>query len=340
MNPALDSNRPRKKDFITTQEWSVDDLEEILALAHALQANPERFSGELAGKSLGMIFFNPSTRTRNSFEVGATQLGGHAVYNDSSSSWIGRQSESVKDTARVLSQYHALLGIRIFPNMVKWKYGAGNAFLRKFARFSDVPVINFEDDLYHPCQALSDVFTMREHLGALPGKKICIAWAYHPRPLPVSVPDSTLLVATRFGLDVTLAHPPGFDLHPDLIARARDNARAAGTELTITNEVEAGYRDADVVYVKSWGSLEAYGDFRAEKKLRVPFRKSWTCSPDLMAHARSHAAFMHCLPVRRNVVVMDDVIDGPHSIVYRQAGNRLHVQKALLVYLNRLQGGS
>ncbi|MHA1730582.1 MAG: N-acetylornithine carbamoyltransferase [Promethearchaeota archaeon] len=324
-----------KKDFITTQDWDLGDLRDVLELAGELRSDPRKFAHELDGESLGMIFFNPSTRTRNSFEVGMAQLGGHAVYNDSSSSWLGRQSESVKDTASVMSAYHSILGIRIFPNVVRWKFGAGNRILRDFARHSRVPVVNFEDDLYHPCQALSDVFTMRDRLGSLEGKRVTVAWAYHPRPLPVSVPNSTVLNTTRFGLDVTLLHPPGFELDGDTIEAARRNAGESGGSFRVVHDLEEGYRDADVVYVKSWGSLKAYGDMRAEKKLRVPFREQWTCTAELMSLAGESSLFMHCLPVRRNVVVTDEVIDGPHSIVYEQAGNRLHVQKALLLYLLR-----
>ncbi|GAB4308361.1 MAG: N-acetylornithine carbamoyltransferase [Promethearchaeota archaeon] len=321
------------RHFITTQEWPLDRLEEVLALARSVKDSPAKFSKALEGRSLGMIFFNPSTRTRNSFEVGVAQLGGHAVYNDADSAWIGRQSESVKDTAAVLSRYHDLIGIRVFPNVVKWKFGAGNAMLREFARHSRVPVINFEDDLYHPCQALSDAFTMRELLGRVQGKKVTVAWAYHPRPLPVSVPNSTMLITTRMGMDVTLVHPPGFELDEKRLQDAKNNAEAAGGSFSVTNDLEEGYAGADVVYVKSWGSLKAYGDFREEKKLRVPYRRDWVCTADLLDLASPNCSFMHCLPVRRNVVVTDEVMDGPRSVVYQQAENRLHVQKALMLAL-------
>ncbi|MEX2722966.1 MAG: N-acetylornithine carbamoyltransferase [Candidatus Freyarchaeota archaeon] len=317
------------KDLITTQEWSFEDLESVLKLAGDMKKNPKKFSSALQGKSLIMLFFNPSTRTRLSFEIGMTQLGGHAVYMDAEKAWIGKGSESIKDTASVMARYGDAISIRIFPNITDWQYGKSNEVVREFARWSDIPVINMECDLFHPCQALADILTVKEKMGNLRGKKFVLSWAYHPRPLPVSVPNSALLIATRFGLDVTLLHPKGFELDEQIMSWARSNCEANGCSLEVSHSMEEAYRDADIVYVKAWGSLKYYGKPEEEKKLRVNFR-NWICNEDLMELTSKNSIFMHCLPIRRNVEATDGVVDGPHSVIYDEAENRLHVQKAIL----------
>ncbi len=288
---------------------------------------------ELKGKTFVMIFFNPSTRTRNSFAIAMIELGGFPLFFEAEKTWLGQQSESPKDTAKVLSRYAAGIGIRIFPNITKWKYGASNQLLQEIAKWSDVPLINLEDDLYHPCQALTDIFTIREKKKKLEGKKFLLSWAYHPKPLPVSVPNSTVLTMTRFGLDVTLLHPKGFELDSKILTMAKENAKESGGSFEIVNSLEEGYQDADIVYVKSWGSLKYYGSFKEEKQLRVPYRKIWICDENKMELTKKDSIFMHCLPIRRNIVATDGVIDGSHSVVYDQAENRLHVQKAILLKL-------
>lgn len=287
-------------------------------------------SDELKRKTFALIFFNPSTRTRNSFAIAINELGGHPLFIDAERTWLGQQSESPKDTAKVLSRYVSGIGIRIFPNITKWKYGASHQIIREFAKWADIPIVNLEDDLYHPCQALADVFTLRERKKKLSGKKFVLSWAYHPKPLPVSVPNSTTLIMTRFGLDVTLVHPKGFELDEKILAMARKNTQESGGSFEIVHSIEEGYSDADVIYAKSWGSLLQYGNFPEEKKLRVPYRGTWMVDEQKMSLTKRDSLFMHCLPIRRNIVASDDVIDGPHSIVYDQAENRLHVQKALL----------
>ncbi|MHA1309661.1 MAG: N-acetylornithine carbamoyltransferase [Candidatus Helarchaeota archaeon] len=325
----------KNKSLITTQEWSKDELEYVLNKAFELKKTFKKgrynIHKKLEGYTLIMLFFSPSTRTRNSFEVGMTQLGGHAIYIDADKSWVGRKSESIKDTAKVLSRYADAIGIRIFPNVVKWKYGEANRIIREFEKFSEIPIINFEDDLYHPCQALSDIMTIKEKVNNLKNKKFVISWAYHPRPLPVSVPNSTLLATTRFGLDVTLVHPPGFELDDKIINIAKKNASKNGSSFEITNTLEDAYAGADIVYVKSWGSLKEYGNPQKEKKLRIPYRENWICNDQLMDLTNKNSFFMHCMPIRRNVIATDSVCDGAHSIIYDQAENRLHLQKGLLV---------
>ncbi|NVM29492.1 MAG: N-acetylornithine carbamoyltransferase [Candidatus Helarchaeota archaeon] len=321
-----------KLDLITTQDWALEDLETILQKAEELKKN-RTISDKLKGKTLVMIFFNPSTRTRNSFAIAMIELGGVPLFFEAEKMWLGQQSESPKDTAKVLSRYASGIGIRIFPNITKWKYGASNELVRELAKWADIPLINLEDDLYHPCQALTDVFTIREKKKELSGKKFVLSWAYHPKPLPVSVPNSTVLTMTRFGLDVILLHPKGFELDKKILTTAKKNAKESGGTFEIMNSPEDGYGDADIVYVKSWGSLKHYGKSPEEKKLRVPYRGTWTIDEAKMDLTKKDSIFMHCLPIRRNVVATDAVVDGPHSVVYDQAENRLHVQKALLLKL-------
>ncbi|MBN2154335.1 MAG: N-acetylornithine carbamoyltransferase [Candidatus Lokiarchaeota archaeon] len=328
-----------EQDLISAQEWSLESISRVLDLAADMKANPRGYYDALDHKSICLYFFNPSLRTRNSFEVGINQLGGHGVFVDSKTSWLGQDSESVKDTASVLSRYFELIAVRMFPNVVDWVPERSNALLREFARWSRVPVINLEDDMFHPCQALADAFTMKEVAGRFKGKRVAVTWAYHPKPLPMAVPNSVLLLATRLGMDVTLARPEdGFDLPDGIMATARANAKQSGGKLTIATEMKDGCDGADFVYVKSWGSKAFYGDARGEKKLRMKYRGEdgtlWMLTPDKMAVAKPDAKFMHCLPVRRNIEVADAVIDDERrSIVYDEAENRLHVQKAVMKVL-------
>ncbi|HUY01050.1 MAG TPA: N-acetylornithine carbamoyltransferase [Candidatus Deferrimicrobium sp.] len=319
-------------DLITTQDWALEELELILQKAQAYKET-RKYSEELKGKTFVMFFFNPSTRTRNSCAVAMVELGGFPLFLEADRTWLGQKSESPKDTAKVISRYASGIGIRMFPNITKWKYGSSNQFIQEIAKWADVPVINLEDDMYHPCQALTDIFTVREKKKKFKGKKFVLSWAYHPKPLPVSVPNSTVLIMTRFGLDVTLLHPKGFELDQKIITIAKSNAKESGGSFEISNTLEDGYQDADIVYLKSWGSLKYYGNPQEEKKLRVPYREKWICDEAKMGLTNKDSIFMHCLPIRRNIVATDGVVDGPHSVVYDQAENRLHVQKAIFTKL-------
>ncbi|MEM1798614.1 MAG: hypothetical protein QXX87_05260, partial [Candidatus Jordarchaeales archaeon] len=226
------------KDLITTQEWELEAIEDTLKLAFDVKKRPQSYSDALRGKSLIMLFFNPSTRTRLSFEIGMTQLGGHAVYMEAESGWIGRGSESIKDTASVMARYGDAISIRIFPNVTGWRYGESNRVVREFAMWADVPVINMECDMFHPCQELADIMTIIEKKGDPHGKKFLLSWVYHPNPLPCSVPNSALLISTRFGMDVTLLHPEGFELDQQIMEWAKKNAEESGGSIEVTSNVE------------------------------------------------------------------------------------------------------
>ena len=325
---------PPMKDFISTQDWEKTDLDQLLSLTKDVKANPSKYKNTLDGKGICMFFYNPSTRTRNSTQVAAFHLGMDPVFNSMSDSWSGYESESVEDTAVVLARYYDAIGIRIFPNSVNWKYKEGNRLLREFAKWNDGPTINFEDDQFHPLQAITDVYTMQERKGQeLSGKKIVISWAYHPKPLPVSVPNSILLASTRFGMDVTLAHPKHYELDEEILNVADKNAAKSGGTLNTSNNIREAYDGADVIYIKSWGSLEQYGNPREEKKLRLPHRDEWRIQKEHVDLAKKDSILMHCLPIRRNIVADDEVVDGNHSVVYDEAENRLYTVKALLYYL-------
>ncbi|HPC81890.1 MAG TPA: ornithine carbamoyltransferase [Thermoanaerobaculaceae bacterium] len=318
--------RLKGKHFITTQEWTTDELETVFELARELKVakaagRPMRL---LADKTLYMIFFDSSTRTRNSFETGITQLGGHGIFLSPDKMQISH-GENAKDTASVLSRYGDAIAIR------HCAFREGNAYLRDVARWASVPVINMQCDVYHPCQILADYMTIREKFGAdTRGLKIGVAWTSAPNYIrPLSVPQSLILMMPRFGLDVTLAYPPEFRLMPDIEEQARHNAAEAGVRFEIVHDFEAAFRDADIVIPKSWGPLMHTTD-KAEGLALIEKYPGWRCEARHMALAKKRCIYMHPLPADRGREVTDEVIDGPQSVVYDEAENRLHVQKALM----------
>jgi ornithine carbamoyltransferase len=323
------------RDYITTQEWTLEELELALAMAGELKGMkrrgvPHRY---LEAKTLFMLFFDKSTRTRNSFEAGMTQLGGHAHYIAAETSQIAH-GESPKDTGIILSRYGH--GIAIRHDLIP---GEGNAYIREVARWADVPVLNMQCDVDHPCQTLADLMTIREQLGNdLRGIKIAVSWAYAPSyAKPLSVPQGLILLLTRYGMHVALAHPPEYRLMPEVIQQARQNAQASGATFEVVESMEEAFRGAAVVYPKSWGVLELFGKSEESLKLARKYQH-WICDDERMAltasSTRSTATrpslYMHCLPADRGYEVTDSVIDGPHSVVYDQAENRLHTCKALM----------
>jgi N-acetylornithine carbamoyltransferase len=333
-----------RKGLITTTEWSHEELDRFLAFAARVKAG--QVAQRLDGKVMGMLFFNPSLRTRTSFEVAMYQLGGHAVnLAIGSDVWSietadgevmdGTAAEHVKEAAPVLSRYVDVLGVRAFPRGGTWQEDKIDPIISAFARAAEVPVINMESALWHPCQALADALTFNE-LGLRAGDPIVLSWAYHPKALPMAVPASLLAVAAQRGLEVRVMRPAPFALDPELVAEAGRIAAAGGGSVTETDDL-AALDGARVVYGKSWGSLQAYGKPAAEAGLRAPF-KHWQIDGQWMART-DNGRFMHCLPVRRNVVVADEVLDSPASVVVDQAENRLHVQKALLLKLLGDGGG-
>lgn len=313
------------RDFITTQEWSLEELESLFQLAERLKR--ARAAGEptplLTAKTLYMIFFDASTRTRNSFETGMTQLGGHGIYLSPDRMQISH-GENARDTANVLSRYGDGIAIR------QCTYGDGNAYLREVAEHAEIPVLSMQCDVYHPCQILADYMTIRERFGDTRGLKLGVAWTSAPNYVrPLSVPQSLILMMPRFGLDVTLAYPPEFRLMPEIEEQAKANAEAAGSRFEITHRFEDAFEDADVVIPKSWGPLVHTQDVQEGIRL-IERHPEWRCDAERMALGKDHLIYMHPLPADRGREVTDEVIDGPHSAVYDEAENRLHVQKALM----------
>jgi N-acetylornithine carbamoyltransferase len=326
------------RHFLNLDDWSREEVERLLERADALRGR--RTLATLAGKSVVMVFFDPSLRTRVSMELAAAELGARAVVlQPGKDSWTLEheegavmdrdRTEHVKEAARVLARYGDCLAVRSFPRRRSWEEDARDPVLAAFARWSTVPVVNLESCLWHPCQALADVYTIRRALGPRPGK-VLLTWANHPKALPAAVPSSFALAVTQQGMDLTIAHPEGYDLPAEALARCRANATRAGSRLEVVHDRGAAFEGARVVYAKSWGRLDMYGSDEEEvAQRRARGLARWIVDADAMRRTDG-ARFMHCLPVRRNVVVADEVIDSPASIVYDQAENRLHVQKAVL----------
>lgn len=323
------------RHFIDLEDYGREEVETLLDVSFDLKRKfamgiPTPY---LTGKTMFLMFFEQSTRTRNSMEAGFAQLGGHAGFLDTSSMQVSH-GESPKDTAVILSGY----GHAIACRYCNWGYG--NAYLNEMARWSRVPVMNLQCDLYHPMQALADLMTMKEKFDSLRRLKVSIIWAYaESHKKPISVPVSQLLLFPRWGMDVVLAHPEGWELPDWVIAKARANAEKYGGTVTVTDDEAEAYRDAHIVIPKNWGNwvtdqtgLQASGAVKVvDDKLRA--HRSWKCTEEKMATADRDVVYMHALPADRNNEVDDAVIDGPRSIVYDEAENRLHTAKAVMALL-------
>ncbi len=289
------------------------------------------------------MFFNPSLRTRTSMELAGAQLGAHVTtLNAGQGTWgfewkdgvvmTGDAAEHIKEAVGVMSRYYDGIGVRVFASSTDFEADRGDRLLHTFAAASDVPVVNLESAFFHPCQALGDAATLMSHFGGdVQGKKFVLSWAYHPRALPMAVPNSALLMAARLGMNVTVARPESHALDVSVMKMARRYAAERGTEVVETTDREAAADGAHVIYAKAWGGPMVYADPAGEAELRQNLRQ-WRITPDLMTKTND-GAFMHCLPVRRNVVVDDAVIDGAASIHLLQAEFRLHAQKAILEHV-------
>lgn len=320
------------KDYISTADWSTEELQTALDVSFDLKrkfalGEPHRL---LPDKTLFMIFFDKSTRTRNSFEAGITQLGGHAHDLTPDVMQISH-GESPKDTGIILSRYGH--GIAIRHDLIP---GEGNSYIREVAEHATVPVINMQCDIDHPCQTLADIMTIKEKFpGGLKGRKIAISWAYAPSyAKPMSVPQGLVLLMPRFGLDVVIANPPEYALMDPVMEEARKNAEKAGTSFEVVDDMESAFEGADIVYPKSWGA-ETYFDRPDEGLALAKQYSDWICDEKLMKLTAKDSIYMHCLPADRGNEVTDGVIDGPHSVVYDEAENRLHTAKALMALTMR-----
>lgn len=345
------------RDFLKETDYTREEIESILEVAAELKR--DRAMGKyhddiLRGKTLFMIFYNQSLRTRNSFEAGMTQLGGHAHYLDPSKIYtpalegkeVAYSTERVSDVARVLDRMGDAIAIRCYGDPVDWEYGGAHTMLNEFARWANIPLLNMEDDVYHPFQGLADIMTVREKFGGFKDVKFTMSWAYSPSVhKPRAVPQSAILYASMVGMDVTLAHPEGMELDPEVISQCEAYADQTGGSFRITHDFEDGVRGAQAVYPKAWTAVPIFqppvGTNDPDEAQRIFDRnKDWKMTSELMELADKSAVYMHCLPADRGFEVTNEVMDkveGPGwtSAIFDQAENRLHVQKAVMSLVMR-----
>ncbi|HDI82298.1 MAG TPA: ornithine carbamoyltransferase [candidate division WOR-3 bacterium] len=323
----------RGRNFITLEDYSKQEIDFILEVSGYLKM--KYILGEetplLKDKTLFMIFFEQSTRTRNSLEAGMTQLGGHA-HDLTPNKMQLSHGESAKDTAVVLSRMGEGIACR------NCFYGTGNKYLNELAKHASIPVISMQDDVYHPLQAIADLLTIREYFGQnLKGLKVAITWAYatsHAKPL--SVPQSQILLFPRYGMDVVVAHPEEFPLQRDVVDRAKRYAEEGGGSLSFVGDMREAVKDADIIIPKNWGGFAYFDTWEDSEeqwemmKNNLKKHKDWRCDINMLKLAKKHVKIMHALPADRGNEVTDEVIDGEWSIVYDEAENRLHTGKAVL----------
>lgn len=314
------------RDFIGDLDFSLEETAAVMELAARLKK--EYRAGKphpiLRDKTLAMLFFFTSTRTRGSFEAGMAQLGGHAAFIDSQTTQISH-GDTAKEIGKIFGSYFSGIAIR----QCDWAFG--NQYTNEVALHAGVPILNMQCDVYHPFQILADLLTIQEAKGKnLKKKKIAVSWAYAASyQKPISVPQSLIIQMARHGMDVVLAHPPEHKLMPEILEKAQQGADASGGSFQITHDMDEAFADADVVYPKSWGCMLTTSDHKESAEIGKKY-KSWICDERRMALTKDDAIYMHCLPADRGIEVADAVIDGPKSIVYQEAENRLHVQKAVM----------
>jgi N-acetylornithine carbamoyltransferase len=325
------------KRFLDLADLERDAVLDLLALAARLQKHPEPQA--LAGKILGMVFFNPSLRTLASFQAGMARLGGTSfVVTPGQGTWKlehrlgaimdGDRAEHVREGIPVLASYCDAFGIRAFAEGTDLAFDLAETQFNAMAATVNKPLINLESAVNHPCQALADWKTMDE-LGVPQRGKFVLSWVKHPRPLPLAVPAATLHMAAMRGMDVTVLRPDGFALPDAIMEKARRAAAASGGSVSETTDRAAAMKGATVLYAKEWGSTRFYGDVEGDSTLRSQLG-DWQVDERWFANAEQDCRFMHCLPVRRNVAVADHVLDGPRSVVLQEAHNRMPAQMAVL----------
>lgn len=338
------------KHFLNTLDYSQKEIESIVKLALSLKEG--KVEKTLSGKILGMLFFNPSLRTRLSFASGMYRLGGIAIdlpinsgeaypFEFQEGAIMDKDKiEHIKEVAPLISRYCDAIAIRSSDlitsgkesvDVSSWEDLKKDTVLNSFAKYATVPVINMESNVWHPCQGLGDAMTLVEKLKIPKKKKYVLTWSYHPKALPMATPNSQILAACDLGMEVVVAHPKGWELDKSIVNALADRSQSAGGSLKFTNSQEEAFQNADVICAKSWGALQYYGNWSAEKKLREHL-KHWIVTKEKM-QLTNDAYFMHCLPVRRNVKVTDEVLDSSKSIVIDQAENRMWAQMALLTHL-------
>lgn len=325
------------KRFLDLADFERDEVSALLELARRLEVNPEPHA--LAGKILGLVFFNPSLRTLASFQAGMARLGGDSfVITPGQGTWQletklgavmnGAAAEHVREGIPVLASYCDALGIRAFADGKDLANDLAETNFKAMAELVKKPLINLESAINHPCQALADWKTL-DDLGVPRHGRFVLSWAYHPRALPLAVPSAAVHMAAMRGMEVVVLRPEGFALPPDIMNKARWAAAHSGGSVRETTDQNDALAGANIVYVKEWGSTSCYGDAQGDARLRGELM-DWCVTNEWFTPAAPDCRLMHCLPVRRNTAVADEVLDGPRSVVQREAFNRLVVQMAVL----------
>ncbi len=326
------------RSFNDLSELSLEEVDGLLSLAKRLQEMPEPRA--LEGKVLGLVFLSPSLRTQMSFQAAMLRLGGgsfivspdrgiHKLETRSGVVMDGDAVEHVREAIPVIASYGDALGIRAFAPRQSLDDDLADRDFRTLADLSPVPVINMESAIRHPCQSLADWKTMDELSVPRGNGKFVLSWAYHPKPLPLAVAASTVQMAAQRGMDVTVARPDGFELPDTIMEGARKAASVSGGTIRETDDIRGALDGAHVLYAKSWSATSCYGDDEADRELRGGL-VGWRVEASWFEGSSKDCRFMHCLPVRRGVVVTQDVLEGPRSVVLQQANNRMWVQMALL----------
>ncbi len=329
------------KYFLKTSDFSRSELESFLETALRFKRG-EIAEKPLNGKSVALVFFNPSLRTRASMQIGIYELGGNAmILEPGNTSWTlehrenvvmdANKTEHLKEFVGVLERYVSAIGVRTFAELKDWNLERTEPILSAFEKYAAKPIINLESAMHHPCQALADMLTIHQKFGKQK-KKVLLTWAWHPKPLPMAVPNSFALAAAQFGHELIIAHPKGYELDGELMREIENQAAENGGSVEISNDVYSSFENVEVVYAKSWGGAQFYGAAKKDIEFRASLRPDWIVDEAKMQKTND-AIFMHCLPVRRNVIVTDSVIDSANSVVIDEAENRLHVQKAIMARL-------
>lgn len=326
------------KHLLCTQDWSVEELTKVLELAEDMKR--ERWTGKYAKvldlRTFFMFFYNPSVRTRQSFEAAATELGGHAQFLEPKSMRLKTKKsagETVEDAAKVMSRYACGIGMRILEDKIG-AYGEGQDLLEQYAKWSDVPIVSMAHDKYHPCQGLADMQGLWQHVGRekLKGKKLLQVWGHGALARSWCSVQESMLICSRFGMDVTLAHPEGYDLDPEVVEATKKNCEANGQKFEISHDPVECYDGAHVVYSRNWMHKDTYHDgemHKAEEIERALKLNDWICDEEKMKRTEN-ALYTHPMPIDRGHEVSDGVASGDRSIIYDVAENRLHVQKAIM----------
>ncbi len=327
------------QSFLSTADFSQEQLQALVDLAIRYKQGEGDPGKPLDGKTVALLFFNSSLRTRLSMMIATQQLGGNPIVLDVNKDLWGLEyregvvmntdkAEHIKEAAQVITRYADLLAVRCFPGMKDFEEDKREAVISAFEAHSTKPMVNMESSTQHPFQSMADMMTIQEKLGTVKKKKVVLAWTWHPKALPMAVPNSFGLAASQFGADLTIASPPAYELDKDQVDEMRRQAELSGGSVSLSHNLHEACKDADVVYAKSWGGLRFYGNTAGDLEHREQYH-NWIIDEAAMSQSND-ALFMHCLPVRRNVVVTDSVIDSPNSVVIDEAENRLHVQKTIL----------